>query len=97
MVPAPAQKVNAKLTLLALALLWHRFWHKGANAMAMNDIGTQQGTRGSSMSLNTQRGCGSHKPDENGGKHSPGGTRPPEDGRYDAPMAVPMPSRGKRD
>lgn len=58
-----------------------------------NEIGTQRGTRGSSMSLNTQKGEGAMKPSESGGKHDPNGTRPPEDGRYDAPMAIPMGTR----
>ena len=43
--------------------------------MKRNDIGSQTGTKGSSMALNTQAGHGALKPMEKG-NHSPGGTNP---------------------
>lgn len=47
--------------------------------MASNDIGTQTGTNGSSMALNTQKNLGGEKPSEKG-NHNPGGTNPGCDG-----------------
>ena len=44
-------------------------------------------SNGSSMALNTQKGCGGMKPSETG-NHNPGGTHPGRDGDE---TAVPIP------
>jgi hypothetical protein len=47
--------------------------------MASNDIGSQTGTRGTSMALNNQKNLGGVKPSPKGGKDNPGDTKPPMD------------------
>ena len=58
-----------------------------------NDISSQRGTVGTSMSINNQKGTGGMKPSESAGKHDPGGFKPPRDGEMSVPNAVEGPTK----
>ena len=61
-----------------------------------NDIGDIRSVRTTSMAINGSPGAGTIDPMKKG-SDNPGGTKPPQDGNMEAPLAVPMPKKSMID